>query len=459
MANDGVTINLSEKPEGNPYTKEYKGASTGSDQIIIKVTETTYPPNSDFLKFTHKDSGGGTQFTLAEIKDDNGEKVDVSELPKDVKNLSAYYWKYENDDGPGWNPTKALIVEVVQDGDKYSYYTRGIGSSVWFLINPFQSTQLTGKLLEEKLDEFTCEHHNAVTIDLTRNKSSQRNKYCCSYHSITDGGRVTVESVPIRCEKHHGSIPLFKYTVNTSGRGVRVAAINYYDSNNTNSPRKRIKPSELTFPIPDVRSISAFYSDNSRNPVLIYVDSSGTRPSVKGWYKQNTGGNTWENAPANLNNITPGDLENKGLDCKDNEGFKKLAEELDKLGCYGLEKCTKEIVEQQEAQAEQLRAEKGALGELESPVELGPEQEAEEKDNQEGFVAPLKAASGETADASAFEPLKDQIKEASGLTDWGIENILGAFAGVFTASCITTFVSWKLYKFYIHHSDPWVRQI
>ncbi|AFZ79669.1 hypothetical protein BEWA_025180 [Theileria equi strain WA] len=452
MAVPQVIIQLRHKPKDEKIPKRYSGGK----RVNITVTKSNYPLGSDFLKFTHEykasDGRKNQPFTLLAVIDD--QRNNLGAIGNNVENVSAYYWKH--------NLTKALLVEVVSSGKSGTkYYARGTSRNQWtsFTVSSgSQSIQLQPTLLEEKLDELVCEHHNAVTMDITQNNSKTYagRTYCCYKHY--GQRKVSVSGDKVSCVQHSSSsITYYKHEAN-AGKW-KVAAIKYYNSG-PNTHRIRIEIPGLNFPTKQSGKVTVyvFYSDNSRNPVLIYVDSSGTRPSVKGWYKQNTGGNTWENAPANLNNITPEDLENKGLDCKDNEGFKQLVKTLRELGCYGLQQCTIDPAHlgQNGVQREEVPA-----ADLSDQV---PDTESETKILLQG--TPVAQMAEDAIDGERLKPTAPVVQaltqlgqEGFNLTDWGPENILGAFAGVFTASVITTFASWKLYKAYQNYSDPWVRQI
>ncbi|AFZ79223.1 hypothetical protein BEWA_020700 [Theileria equi strain WA] len=449
MAGPLVIINIKEKPIDDKTPKKYKGSISRGRQITV----TRYGKYSDFFKYEHKDSGERSQpFTLMAVIDDQSKNVGVGR--DHVTSVSAYYWKHE--DSKDGKPKKALLVEVTTTAKGTKYYIRGTGRNPWNPLPVFSGSQsnqpLSDENLEQKLEHLNCQLNNAVVIDITRNKSSQGNKYCCYNHHGEE--RVYVEQKTVSCTRHSLShLTYYEHKVNT---GIwRVAAIKYYYT--VGVKRKRINITGLGLPTKELVKVYVFYSD-SRDPVLIYVHGGGA--GATGWY-QNKGNHVWEKAPDGLKSITPDNL--SILDCSDKD-FKALAEELNRLGCTGLQQCTRTLDPEHLGQNGVQREEVPAA-DLSDQV---PDTESETKILLQGTpVAQMAedAIDGERlkiglgSDTSAFEPLKDQLQEASGLTDWGIENILGAFAGIFTASIITTFASWKLYKFYQNYSDPWVRQI
>ncbi|AFZ80971.1 hypothetical protein BEWA_003790 [Theileria equi strain WA] len=468
MAVPQVIIQLKEKP-GNEKT--YDGYPPSRGRTIIRVTKSNYPPGSDFLKYTHVDSvSNGGRFTLLAVLDGRKPISVIREYGKEVTSVSAYYWQREKG-----GPKKALLVEVVYSGSGGTkYYVRGTGRNQWTLLpvfsGPYTSNKLTNSNLDQLLDDLTCEHHNAVTLNLTfqNSKTHKNGSYCCYKHNHT---RVSVEQKTVSCSIHSGSAPFFKHEVNYAGKW-KVAAIKYYNSG-PNTHRIRINIDGLGLPTKQSVKVTVyvFYSNSSRDPVLIYVDSSGDK--IKGWYQKGTT-NGWIKVSGISENITPDKL-TKPIDCTSEGDFKKLAEELKRLGCEGLQECTQETTEKQEARLEQLRAEKDI--ELRSEgvrdteglrSEEGKEEEKEKPSPQiqeAGPSASNKAPGVGEPKAAAIrgdapvEALKDLAKEGLGLSGWDSYTILGAFTGVLMASVITTFASWKLYKAYQNYSDPWVRQI
>ncbi|AFZ79778.1 hypothetical protein BEWA_026270 [Theileria equi strain WA] len=293
-----------------------------------------------------------------------------------------------------------------------------------------QSTQLTGKLLEEKLDELVCEHHNAVTMNLTfHNSKTHNNKSYCCYKHIGDK-KVSVTSNKVSCSTHSGSVPFFKHEVNLSS-GWRVAAIYYYDSG-VGTPRKRITFTGLTLPTgqPVKVTVYALYYGNNQNPVLIYVDYTG-KPAVKGWFQKGNDGSISSNDNEEWTQVGLDitlDKLTKPIDCGDSN-FKELVELLTKLGCDGLRQCTQkpEALEQQQKSRAVAHADgDSAVGP--APEEKENEREELQKKEEEDAIdgERLKHAGG--ADTSAVAALQTQLQEGLGLSDWGIENILGAFA-------------------------------
>ncbi|AFZ79776.1 hypothetical protein BEWA_026250 [Theileria equi strain WA] len=306
---NGVTIKLGVKPKGdNPGPTTYNGNdSVGSRQI--QVTRYEEPPGSNFYKYTYEnenknDSHGGN-FILKAIWDDSGKHIEIP-LPDDKKvtSVEAYYWKHEN----GTSPPKKVLLIGVSTSDRTRYY-KNVSGDQWV------EKRIDAEALEQILDQQNCYSNDAVTLDLTKDAYTG-GKPCCPEHkgSSSSSSRVTIQNVPVN-HKHHdhvgsNSLTLTKYSIT----GQKLAAIKL-ESGDKKNKRKTITLSGPKFPISGPISISALYSDNSsKNPVLIYVESTGS-PAVKGWYqkKSPSGSNT--------------------------DGNEEWIKALKELGCTGFEAC------------------------------------------------------------------------------------------------------------------------
>ncbi|EKX74162.1 hypothetical protein BEWA_042000 [Theileria equi strain WA] len=334
MANEEVIIKLLQKPKGDPpAAKEYNGGGNG---VTIKVKRTTHPPGSDFYRYEHRADNGG-KFTLLEILDDNGKKINlpkvknVPELPKNnVNSVSAYYWKHDNE-----NPSKVLVVGVTTESDGTKYYAKSSGSPKWHRFNfsspPKQS--LPPEDLEKKLDDFNCKRNKAVTIDLyyvvskDGIKNGKGTQYCCYNHYHRGAEKVTVTPVTIPCAQcghNASSISYQKHSISDSR--YSIAAIKYNEGGQYSGKKKSIKLTGLDFPTSDVESIYALYSNKTKEPVLIYLYSP--KSNAKGWYHKGTqDSKPWTEIP-NLKDITPEIINN----CKE-DNWSKLKGALESVGC------------------------------------------------------------------------------------------------------------------------------
>ncbi|EKX73879.1 hypothetical protein BEWA_039170 [Theileria equi strain WA] len=291
-------------------------------------------------------------------------------------------------------------------------------------------------------------------MDITQNnsKTHKNGSYCCYKHNHT---RVSVTDKTVSCKTHkQSSTSCYKHQVIPNAGKWRVAAIKYYGVN-TPSKRNRVEIPGLSLLTKVSVKVTVYVLYCGHNPVLIYLESTSGGSDTTGWYKKGSDNNDNENWTQVGLDITPGDLGK--IDCKDNETFQKLAKLLTKLGCYGLEECTQDTKSLQEQEQQQRTKESEELRqEVKEAEGEGSEKEKLKKKEEEGAVANALKVDGGPRQDTAVDALKTQLQDAF---PWDIENILGAFAGVFTASCITIFVSWKLYKAYKHYSDPWVRPI
>ncbi|EKX72411.1 hypothetical protein BEWA_048780 [Theileria equi strain WA] len=301
---DNKVDELKNKPNGNTSdTTTYQGStSTGRQDVTITVKRTINPLGSDFLMYEHTLETEG-EFILKEVKDDDGNSTNGIPLNNgaNVSSVSAYYWRHEKDGGG--LPTKALIVGVTTTdrGTNYHVNINDTGVNKWIELKGGTQPPLINNDLERTLDDLVCSNYNEVIVDLSKGTSmGNREPYCCRCHGIKDGidqRKITVTHVQVSCV-HQKSVTICKHTVNP---GYRVAAI---------SNRRRIKSSNLDFPISNIKSVSAFYCNH--NPVLIYIECG---ESAEGWYKKPTGSSStdeqWKKVLPDLNSITPENI----IDC------------------------------------------------------------------------------------------------------------------------------------------------
>ncbi|AFZ80892.1 hypothetical protein BEWA_003000 [Theileria equi strain WA] len=330
----------------------------------------------------------GTRFSMALF---NKNRVDGVKIPEgETTNFRLYF--------SGRSTVPVALEFKLQNGNSRLLYSTNTTGTQWqehgsgndrsYDNYGSQSTEIINKL-----DGFTCENHNSVTINLTEGVNGNYSSYCCGKHEKEakkgkDGeAKVRVDQVPVRCKEHNhtsSSIKAYKHTI--TGINYKLADIRY-ESGRT---RKSVKFTTQQFPLPNVKAVYAFYC--SENPVLIYVDSS--QDGVTGWYQN--GGNSdnnseqWTKVPDNLNNIAPekfGDLT-----CNQWSDLKKG---LNKRGT-NLEQCSKETVEQLK-QSQELRS--GDSGELGQKLEgLEERSEKEQKlESEEGAEAEVEEEGNDPA--------------------------------------------------------------
>ncbi|AFZ79764.1 hypothetical protein BEWA_026130 [Theileria equi strain WA] len=309
MAEDkGVTIKLKENRKAKDGTYGY---AAGGDRTIY-VTRDEEPPGSNFTRYTHKDENSQPFRLLAVKDDDHRDSVITGSGMDKVTSVSAYYWRHE--DSKDGKPSKVLMVGVTTTGNTTKYYGNrksADGNNEWTRLHGGSQPNLINNDLERTLDDLVCLHYSAVIVDLSKSVSMSGNKpYCCrcDKHSVTER-RITVQGLKVPVG--YPQIEYFKHTIIGSHK---LARIRYYfndgssDVNYTNDhkKRRRIKLTKHEFPLPNVRSVSAFYCSN--NPVLIYVEG-GSPQTVNRWFKKPaSNSNTdeeWTQVLDDLQNIAP----------------------------------------------------------------------------------------------------------------------------------------------------------
>ncbi|EKX73842.1 hypothetical protein BEWA_038800 [Theileria equi strain WA] len=318
----GVIIKFNIRPKGNtPETYNgYESIGTGTN---LQVKRSPYPTDqgltSNFYEYEHTLQNGG-EFTLKEIQGD-GANISAIRNTANVTSVSAYYWKHEND-----GPRTALIVGVTT-GDTTTYYGSKRNGS-WIALNNTSHPPLRNNDLERTLDDLLCLNYDAVIMDLSHDASytvwTAKKPYCCSCHDGND------RKVTVTLEKVSASSQIGYYKHSIKG-GDQLAGIKYYlHGSDANKPenRKRIKLNGHPFPIQGPVSVYSF--NCGKKPVLIYVDGG----SATGWYQKGTLDSDQWVKPRNELNEVPDKIK------RCNEDFKKLAEELKRLGCNDYGKCT-----------------------------------------------------------------------------------------------------------------------
>ncbi|EKX72484.1 hypothetical protein BEWA_049510 [Theileria equi strain WA] len=490
MTDEGVTIDLSQKPttDGDPGQ-----TYTGDNHVKIKVRRSFCPPDqglaANFFKYIHILETGG-EFILKEIQ--NNTPISIIHDIKNVTSVSAYYWKHEEG-----GPKTSLLVEVIQNSGKggTKYYANIKDSSVnkWTQLPGPQGPPLTNNDFERTLNDLVCSNFDAVTMDISHNASfavwNSKKPYCCrcNKHSLIERKiTVTKNSVPASPQ-----IEYYKHDISVGNS--RLAGINYYPKGtnaSTPSKRRRIKSTELNFPMTSVQAVYVFCCD--RNPVLIYIE--GGNPA-KGWYKKPSSDNTeWTRVQGISKD--PDNIK----DCN-NEDFKKLVEELRLFGCQNLKTCNKPTQSSHTGPgaaslpgpAEGAAGPKavGAPGKDGPPGGnglIGPNVEGDpdglgrgsdgksdssdssdsKADTTQGGVASDGDGTGSTQSSpQLYDPpgptAPDSPKAAefgTGAAEAPVIATIGYFFATSAGSGLTGFLGYKGYKLYqSFKGDPWVRQI
>ncbi|AFZ80129.1 hypothetical protein BEWA_029800 [Theileria equi strain WA] len=283
-----VTIKLSEKPEGNPHTKEYKGSS--SSDKLIKVELTSYPEKGftqDFLKYTHSPEDN-KPFKLAQVLDDRNQTV-IRANGDHITSVEAYYWT--------GNTEKALLVGVTANSG--TTYYRNSRNSTWTKHN----IKSDGKPTKEELDLLNCEINGVVQIDVTNipDYDHTETTYCHNDQDTVDKHvkkKVKVSEIP-GSSKHLGNYTAYSHTPNPKthyGINLNTFNISCFTKND-----KTITLSGLHLPIMGANKVIVYFCKGEvnvirssgksvNNPLLIYLPNSdqGER-----WFKKHYSSNEW----------------------------------------------------------------------------------------------------------------------------------------------------------------------
>ncbi|EKX72710.1 hypothetical protein BEWA_012690 [Theileria equi strain WA] len=291
--------------------------------------------------------------------------------------------------------------------------------------------------LAKKLDDFTCQNHNGVTIDLSHKTSIAQQRYCCNEHGGKgkNNGKIYVKSVPVTCKKRHNESSVTAY-IHSIGSGNTVAGIKFYSTTDSGN-RKKVSANALKFPIDGPVDIYTFYSSDSLDPVLIYVDSSRSKnPKAKtGWYRKSRNGydSPWTKLRKQLRNITHHNFRDLGCLM-----WNSLVKVLKKRGCGTLTECPRSP---ELARADDLSEE-------------SEEDEEEKKPKVEGTSGSDGPQGG--AYAPTVPPKTPTPARSVGAAPLGLMAIFKISSGVFGGSGAVGLAGYHLYK---NSRDPWVRQM
>ncbi|AFZ81003.1 hypothetical protein BEWA_004110 [Theileria equi strain WA] len=480
---DGVTIDISHKPDGNggTHTTTYDYKDTGSRKEI-KVTLTIEPPNSDFLKYTHQDkhnTDGTIPFKLEKVRDDDQRDI-IPDLPRDnVEKVHVYYWKHENS-----NPPKKVLLVGVTTDRRTKYYAKSSDGNKWV------EQQLDGNNLEKVLDEQNCKHNDAVTINLSHSASTEND--CCDEHKGEN--KISVEKVEIEVDGKKKT-EYTKYSIT----GGQLAGIKFYKDGASNDEKNRktiTAKAGLNFPIKGPVDIYTFYSN--KEPELIYIEQTGTNNPVSGWFKKGGENKPWTEVSNKLQGINKDKIDNKQITCQQRAA---LAKEL-KLGSNNLQECTPAGAGRpRDAEAPGLKGPAGEddqsggpdstkSGASGSPVlsptvasdAHTPDGRADGDSHASEFSPKAQAKSAQQASASALSPGPDSpggdlqpgaeagtalahggdssagppTPKPAPFTGPGLATLGYALSGTLAGSGAVGLAGYHLYK---NSRDPWVRQI
>ncbi|EKX72524.1 hypothetical protein BEWA_049920 [Theileria equi strain WA] len=284
----------------------------------------------------------------------------------------------------------------------------------------------------------------------------------------------------------------YKHTISSNYKLAKIK----YDITGGRGIRKRIKSSELAFPVTGSVSVYVLYCGN--NPALIYVKGTGQSK----WYKKPNDSSTtasgderWEEVPG-LSSIILSDLNNTTIECNQWTALREVLNKLPRCNITGTCKeppkptppshpvlgaagplgprgpdggAGSDVGEPGEDDAADGRDGEAIVdskvegpgdsnhvdeaGGAEGPNVSGPES-AESSPPQDAVPGPASLSSSVATSAQAAKFGAGGL--ATGLVmSWG--SISGISSGTLAGSAATFFGGWKLYNRY--KGDPWVRQV
>ncbi|AFZ80811.1 hypothetical protein BEWA_002180 [Theileria equi strain WA] len=347
--------------------KELKFDSSASKGKGIEHVPSTPQLNGSNYKVTeYKITGSGTKLSRLEY---DKQKLNVT-IPPDTLHGIRLYSSPVNDNVP-------IAVELKSPGNGGSkwYYSEDDSGTNWGETGD-GGHRLYGpdgkptEALTKKLDGLACEHHNAVTMDLTKSNSDQYasdGNYCCEEHQ-KKGGKVSVTPVPVNCTQHQSQSSLKAYKHSISDDGLKLGGIKFYlNGDRSKQDRKRVQSTTLRLPAQGPVDVYVFYCSDNK-PVLIYVQADEALPPITTWYRKekNNDDKSWKKSNGKLKGLEPKNFNN--LECK---YWKKLKKVLHERSCSDLKDCSESPA----------RNEEGASGDQEAEDEdlLGSDESSEDE--------------------------------------------------------------------------------
>ncbi|EKX72361.1 hypothetical protein BEWA_048280 [Theileria equi strain WA] len=276
-------------------------AKSVSIQLVPHTPQLT---ETDYRVTEYKLNGqNGTRFSRVML-DKN--RVNGIKIPDEAISSVKLYSSMEISEVP-------IMLQFIKGGGNSEWFhTQGGNGTQWGELESTGNFYKDGKPTEEltnKLDGFACEHHNAITMDISYDKSTGKGQTC----SGSKEEKISVEKGEVKLDGTRKT-EYTKYSITSDNK---LANIKFYPGGN-NQNRKKVSARALNFPVPGPVDIYTFYSDKN-DPVLIYLDASGSAKSqVTGWYrKQRNGGDKkpWKRTYRKLQHIKKQDLDDHTLEC------------------------------------------------------------------------------------------------------------------------------------------------
>ncbi|EKX73828.1 hypothetical protein BEWA_038660 [Theileria equi strain WA] len=259
-----------------------------------------------------------------------GKKIDGIDIPSDPLNIIRLYSSTSVDGN-----APLMFNMKLQNGDYRWYFSRGSNGTSWGETggggNFYNRDQPTEELAKQ-LDEFICEHHKGVTIDLSSSKTDG-DKYCCEEHAGKKkgkgDGRVSVTPMTVSCPTHSSTSQISAYKHSITDSSLRLAGIKFYIDNNQNK-RRRVTSSSLKLPMDGPVDVYVFYC--GKNPALVYVSSTGGTSQTSDWFRKSKTSDTKRWTKFTFSGVTPTNI----TDCRN---WNKLVGVFNKLSCKQFSKC------------------------------------------------------------------------------------------------------------------------
>ncbi|AFZ79708.1 hypothetical protein BEWA_025570 [Theileria equi strain WA] len=287
----------------------------------IELGSLQHLTGSEYVYTTYEVKGSDTKISRVKVGDHNISGITIPPGGMDKVRL------YSN---TGISQAPIMINFNTNNRESKWFYSTNSNGTQWTEVgstsNFYSDDGKPTEALAKKLDEFACQYHSGVTIDLSHSTSTAQNNYCCSQHK--DDARISVSSVQVSCQRpdhNKGTITAYKHSID--GNGLKLVGIKFYPSGDTKN-RKHVKSRKLSLPIPGPVDVYVFYC--TEDPILVYVDRN--KSGSPGWFRKSTKNNKNQWTKFTFSGITPTNITECG-------NWNKLVGAIKKLKCENFKKC------------------------------------------------------------------------------------------------------------------------